>query len=374
LTYENYRAKYDELWNQGWRLKLLDVYVVNGQPLYTAVWRPSTEGEIQVYGWSYNDFRNKYDELWNQGWRLKLLDVYVVNGQPLYTAVWHSSEEVYTVHIHAIKTADDDGSRPADINADEVRQWVDRANQAFAPAHIRFELDPIPDDPNWLPLRNTLINNLDPSGGTDAFNMANSIASRFPDKLVVFFRHGYVIDAAGVRHDDWHTGNAFSGRELRFIAMPGFSHTGVVIGQDTAGWIWAQNIWQLSHDIGHYLDLAHTFSGACEDTETPTKAAAYIASHGGLASALDGDGLSDTPPEACTSFYITQNWNPCIGHDSYTITGVTNSGMPFSYDFVPNRHNMMSYFACEPMDFTSMQIDKMREELVSRNQEGLSIR
>jgi len=27
-----------------------------------------TSGEIQVYGWSYNDFRNKYDELWNQGW------------------------------------------------------------------------------------------------------------------------------------------------------------------------------------------------------------------------------------------------------------------------------------------------------------------
>jgi hypothetical protein len=27
-TYEDYRAKYDELWPQGWRLKLLDVYVV----------------------------------------------------------------------------------------------------------------------------------------------------------------------------------------------------------------------------------------------------------------------------------------------------------------------------------------------------------
>ena len=78
-TYEDYRAKYDELWPQGWRLKLLDVYVVNGQVLYTAVWQPSsTEGEIQVYGWTYEDYRAKYDELWRQGWRLKLLDVYAV--------------------------------------------------------------------------------------------------------------------------------------------------------------------------------------------------------------------------------------------------------------------------------------------------------
>jgi hypothetical protein len=43
---------------------------------YTAVWRPSTEGEIQVYGWRYEDYRAKYDELWSQGWRLKLLDTY----------------------------------------------------------------------------------------------------------------------------------------------------------------------------------------------------------------------------------------------------------------------------------------------------------
>jgi Concanavalin A-like lectin/glucanases superfamily/Peptidase family M23/Bacterial tandem repeat domain 1 len=77
-TYEDYRAKYDELWQQGWRLKLLDVYVVNGQVRYTAAWRPSTEGEIQVYGWVYDDYRAKYDVLWQQGWRLKLLDVYTV--------------------------------------------------------------------------------------------------------------------------------------------------------------------------------------------------------------------------------------------------------------------------------------------------------
>ena len=46
--------------------------VTPAQPVrYTAVWHPSTEGEIQVYGWKYADYRAKYDDLWKQGWRLR---------------------------------------------------------------------------------------------------------------------------------------------------------------------------------------------------------------------------------------------------------------------------------------------------------------
>lgn len=77
-THQDYRDKYDELWQQGWRLKLLSVYVVNGQERYTAVWCPSSEGEIQVYGWTYRDYRARYDVLWQFGWRLKLIDAYSV--------------------------------------------------------------------------------------------------------------------------------------------------------------------------------------------------------------------------------------------------------------------------------------------------------
>jgi hypothetical protein len=77
-AYEDYRAKYDELWPQGWRLKLIAPYVVDGQVLYTAVWRPSTEGEIQVDGWTYEDYRAKYDVLWELGWRLTLIAPYAI--------------------------------------------------------------------------------------------------------------------------------------------------------------------------------------------------------------------------------------------------------------------------------------------------------
>ena len=92
-TYEDYRAKYDELWRQGWRLKLLSSYVINNEVRYTAAWQRSTEDEIQLYGWTYEDYRAKYDELWGQGWRLKLLSPYVINNEVRYTAVWQPSTE-----------------------------------------------------------------------------------------------------------------------------------------------------------------------------------------------------------------------------------------------------------------------------------------
>jgi hypothetical protein len=49
---------------------------VNGQVRYTAVWHPSTEGETQVYGWTYEDLRARYDVLWELGWRLTMLAPY----------------------------------------------------------------------------------------------------------------------------------------------------------------------------------------------------------------------------------------------------------------------------------------------------------
>jgi hypothetical protein len=50
--------------------------VSGGQVLYTAVWRPSTQGEVQVYGWDYASFRNEYDALSPSGWRLEMVEAY----------------------------------------------------------------------------------------------------------------------------------------------------------------------------------------------------------------------------------------------------------------------------------------------------------
>ncbi len=100
-SYGDYRQKYDGLWPQGWRLYILQAYVLNGQVLYNAVWRQSGNlAEIQVYGWSYGDYRQKYDSLWPQGWRLYVLQAYVLNGQVLYNAVWRQSGSLAEIQVY----------------------------------------------------------------------------------------------------------------------------------------------------------------------------------------------------------------------------------------------------------------------------------
>ena len=87
------RAKYDELWPQNWRLRELNPYVVHNEVRYNAVWYKSNRrvNEIQIYGWKPADFRAKYNQLWPQDWRLHILRVYVIRGRIRYSDVWRKS-------------------------------------------------------------------------------------------------------------------------------------------------------------------------------------------------------------------------------------------------------------------------------------------
>jgi hypothetical protein len=51
-------------------------YTQNNQTFYDAVWRKSTDGEIQVCNVPFATFKESYDALWCDGWRLKLIDVH----------------------------------------------------------------------------------------------------------------------------------------------------------------------------------------------------------------------------------------------------------------------------------------------------------
>jgi Bacterial tandem repeat domain 1 len=112
-TYDDYRNEYDQLWDQGWRLKILNAFVLSGdQVRYNAVWEPSTSNEIQVYGWAYGDYRNYYDQIWSQGWRLKSLDTFVLSGdQVRYNAVWEPTgvgeTQAYEYANEDFRTTDD---------------------------------------------------------------------------------------------------------------------------------------------------------------------------------------------------------------------------------------------------------------------------
>jgi hypothetical protein len=100
-TYADYRAEYNTHYPDGWRLYILQSYVLpNGDVLYNAVFRPGDSGELQVYGYTYTDYRNEYNKLFPEGWRLYILNSYVISdGTVRYNAVWrpatHGEVQVY---------------------------------------------------------------------------------------------------------------------------------------------------------------------------------------------------------------------------------------------------------------------------------------
>ena len=63
-------------------------YEEGGDIRYVAAWRPGNHGERQRYESDYKSSRATYDELWPEGWRLAMLSVVQVGGSGRYTAVW----------------------------------------------------------------------------------------------------------------------------------------------------------------------------------------------------------------------------------------------------------------------------------------------
>ena len=90
VTYSKFQTTYNTLYPKGWRLSILQSYVLpNGDVLYNAVFRPGDSGETQVYGWTFSDFQTEYNTLWTEGWRLYILNAYVLPGDEVrYDAVW----------------------------------------------------------------------------------------------------------------------------------------------------------------------------------------------------------------------------------------------------------------------------------------------
>jgi len=101
VTYSDFKSTYDTLYPKGWRLFILQSFVMpNGDVLYNAVFHPGDSGETQVYGWTLSDFQTEYNTLWTEGWRLYILDSYVISdGTVRYNAVWrpatHAETQIY---------------------------------------------------------------------------------------------------------------------------------------------------------------------------------------------------------------------------------------------------------------------------------------
>lgn len=133
--------------------------------------------------------------------------------------------------------------------------------------------------------------------------------------------------------------------------------------------------------MGHYLGLYHTFPGwddldgpvyARFNGSMPSASAAdqavidYIAANGGTIDALDGDGLSDTPPDPSPVLYKAHGQDYC-SQPKIGATGVMNN-QKVSFTFAPDLGNIMSYYlSCSnpptPQHFSMQQIQRMNETL-----------
>jgi hypothetical protein len=188
----------------------------------------------------------------------------------------------FQVRIHAVRLTDDNGGRATAITRDEVRQWVDFANQVHSAANIRFLFDAGANSADFVTVANTAINSTsqDPVSDPDwpkALRDANDIAARHPNKIVILFRHGPGANP---------TGGGFSWSDINFVMMPGFQ-------THTCG---SQNLGLLAHELGHYLGLPHTFAHTFPGARADALAAAQnlFAFFNFNRTIFDGDGVADT--------------------------------------------------------------------------------
>jgi len=223
------------------------------------------------------------------------------------------SECWYTLRVHAVRVSDDcPGQRAADIDPDQVQRWIDKANEVYRVAHVRFEFDPTPKSGDWASLNSTEVNDLTGELAGDVVwergnSIGNELASHYPGKVLLLFRHG---PGAGA------TGGGFSGTRYNYVILPGFPITTACGGQ---------NAFLMAHELGHYFGLNHTF----REFKTRTAAAEAFRSAGSKPSAFDGDGLAETPPEP----YIEEL--ACTRDTTVLLNGIA---------FSLQRNNVMSYY------------------------------
>jgi hypothetical protein len=131
-TFADYKAEYNTLWPDGWRLYILQGYVLpNGTLVYNAVWRPAgNTSEIQQYGATYAQFHTEYDTLWPLGWRIYILDSYVQDGSVYFNAVWRPGDVAETQNYEDT-LAEFDSQRPTLYD----EGWRLRMLQAYVPSN-----------------------------------------------------------------------------------------------------------------------------------------------------------------------------------------------------------------------------------------------
>jgi Bacterial tandem repeat domain 1 len=91
LTNAGYQAAFDQAVGQGFRLRKVSGYGVNGQDFYAAIWEadggPSC---VARHGLTNAGYQAAFDEFVGQGFRLRQVSGYNVGGEDRYAAIWEA--------------------------------------------------------------------------------------------------------------------------------------------------------------------------------------------------------------------------------------------------------------------------------------------
>jgi hypothetical protein len=119
VTWDSFRAKWEELSAQNMRLADLEVHVTDGQLRYTGAWRAGTGGHYLWVNADWNGFRDKWQELGGQGLRLSACKAKLVGGQMRYFGVWAPGNDGY--YLWANVTWDSFRAKWEEVSAQGLR-------------------------------------------------------------------------------------------------------------------------------------------------------------------------------------------------------------------------------------------------------------
>lgn len=93
LTGANYQVEFDKWTKQGYSLTDLNAYTVKGQPRFAVVFekKSNTPAWVARHGMSAATYQTEFNKQIEQGYRLKKVSGYEVNGQAQFAALWEKS-------------------------------------------------------------------------------------------------------------------------------------------------------------------------------------------------------------------------------------------------------------------------------------------